>query len=141
MEDTSLSNHLNKFQGILDQMSRVDIKFEDEILDALNGVVSLQMVKDSVLNKEMRRKAQVLRLGLRCSLLEIGGEVRKRNKNEEEKKSKVSPSPNTRMLSVNTVRKLGMHRSIIFCGKKENKGKKGKSKDYDGKKINNTPPM
>ncbi|RDY09478.1 hypothetical protein CR513_06144, partial [Mucuna pruriens] len=34
-EDTSLLDHLNKFQGILDQMSRMDIKFEDEILRLL----------------------------------------------------------------------------------------------------------
>ncbi|RDX70379.1 hypothetical protein CR513_50391, partial [Mucuna pruriens] len=31
-EDTSLSDHLNEFQGILDQMSGMDIKFKDEIL-------------------------------------------------------------------------------------------------------------
>ncbi|RDX86451.1 hypothetical protein CR513_32220, partial [Mucuna pruriens] len=78
-KDTSLSDHLNEFQRILDQMSRMDIKFEDEILrlpllnslpeswetfkisitnSAPNGVVSLQMVKGSFLNEEIRRKAQ-----------------------------------------------------------------------------------
>ncbi|RDX71400.1 hypothetical protein CR513_49265, partial [Mucuna pruriens] len=61
------------------EMSGMGIKFEDEILGLLllnslpeswetfkvsitnstpNGVVSLQMVKGSVLNEEMRRKAQ-----------------------------------------------------------------------------------
>ncbi|RDX95283.1 hypothetical protein CR513_22221, partial [Mucuna pruriens] len=64
-EDTSLSDHLNEFQGIIDQMSGMCIKFEDEILGLLllnsllpNGVISLQMIKGSVLNEEMRRKAQ-----------------------------------------------------------------------------------
>ncbi|RDX96355.1 hypothetical protein CR513_20986, partial [Mucuna pruriens] len=78
-EDTSLSDHLNKFQGFIDQMSGMGIKFEDEIFGLLllnslseswetfkvsitnstpNGVVSLQMVNGSILNKEMRRKAQ-----------------------------------------------------------------------------------
>ncbi|RDX67308.1 hypothetical protein CR513_53834, partial [Mucuna pruriens] len=78
-EGTSLSDHLNEFQGIIDQMSGMGIKFEDEILGLLllnslpeswetfkvfitnsapNGVVFLQMVKGSVLNEEMRRKAQ-----------------------------------------------------------------------------------
>ncbi|RDX70455.1 hypothetical protein CR513_50300, partial [Mucuna pruriens] len=72
-------DHLNEFQGIIDQMSGMGIKFEDEILGLLllnslpeswetfkvsitnsipNGVVSLQMVKGSVLNEEMRRKTQ-----------------------------------------------------------------------------------
>ncbi|RDY11961.1 hypothetical protein CR513_03299, partial [Mucuna pruriens] len=78
-ECTSLSNHLNEFEGIIDQMLRMGIKFEDEILGLLllnflpeswetfkvsitnsahNDVVSLQMIKGSVLNEEMRRKAQ-----------------------------------------------------------------------------------
>ncbi|RDX70641.1 hypothetical protein CR513_50098, partial [Mucuna pruriens] len=34
-EGTSLSDHLNEFQGILDQMSGMGIKFEDEILGLL----------------------------------------------------------------------------------------------------------
>ncbi|RDX93713.1 hypothetical protein CR513_23988, partial [Mucuna pruriens] len=34
-EDTSLSDHLNEFQGIIDQMSGMSIKFEDEILGLL----------------------------------------------------------------------------------------------------------
>ncbi|RDX83248.1 hypothetical protein CR513_35855, partial [Mucuna pruriens] len=79
MEDTSLSDHLNEFQRIIDQMLGMGIKFEYEILGLLllnslpeswetfkvsitnsipNGVVSLQMVKGSVLNKETRRKTQ-----------------------------------------------------------------------------------
>ncbi|RDX82009.1 hypothetical protein CR513_37250, partial [Mucuna pruriens] len=78
-EGTSVSHHLNEFQGIIDQMSGMVIKFEDETLGLLllntlpkswetfkvtitnlapNGVISLQIVKGSVLNKEMRRKAQ-----------------------------------------------------------------------------------
>ncbi|RDX78651.1 hypothetical protein CR513_41041, partial [Mucuna pruriens] len=78
-EDTSLSHHLNEFQGILDQMSGMCIKFEDKILGLLflnslldswetfkvfitnpvpNGVVFLQMVKGNVLNEEIRRKTQ-----------------------------------------------------------------------------------
>ncbi|RDX91303.1 hypothetical protein CR513_26737, partial [Mucuna pruriens] len=78
-EGTSLSDHLNDFQEILDQMSKMGIKFEDEILGLLllnslpeswetfkvsitnstpNGVVSLPMVKGGILNEEMRRKAQ-----------------------------------------------------------------------------------
>ncbi|RDX88620.1 hypothetical protein CR513_29766, partial [Mucuna pruriens] len=34
-EGTSPSDHLNEFQGIIDQMSRMGIKFEDEILGLL----------------------------------------------------------------------------------------------------------
>ncbi|RDX75146.1 hypothetical protein CR513_45011, partial [Mucuna pruriens] len=77
-EGTSLLDHLNEFQGIVDQISRMGINFEYEILGLLllnslpessktfkvsitnstpNDVVSLQMVNGSVLNEEMRRKA------------------------------------------------------------------------------------
>jgi hypothetical protein len=78
-EGTSISDHLNDFQGLLDQLSGMGIKFDDEVLglwllntlpdswetfrvsitnSASDGVVSLQSVKGSVLNEEMRRKAQ-----------------------------------------------------------------------------------
>ncbi|RDX91760.1 hypothetical protein CR513_26204, partial [Mucuna pruriens] len=78
-EDTFLSDHLNEFQGVIDQISGMGIKFEDEILGLLllnslpkswetfkvfitnstsNGVVSLQMEKGSVLNEDMRRKTK-----------------------------------------------------------------------------------
>ncbi|RDY02101.1 hypothetical protein CR513_14498, partial [Mucuna pruriens] len=45
-EDTSLSDHLNEFQEILDQMLGM----------IPNGVISLQMAKRIVHNEEMRRK-------------------------------------------------------------------------------------
>ncbi|RDX86226.1 hypothetical protein CR513_32464, partial [Mucuna pruriens] len=60
-EDTSVSDHLNEFQGIIDQMSRMGIKFEDEILGLLllNSLPEFwETFKGSVLNEEMRRKAQ-----------------------------------------------------------------------------------
>lgn len=78
-EGTSISDHLNEFQGLLDQMSSMGIKFDDELLGLLllltlpdswetfrvsitssapNGIVSLQLAKSSALNEEMRRKAQ-----------------------------------------------------------------------------------
>lgn len=71
-EGTSISDHLNYFQGLLDQLSGMGIKFDDEVLglwllntlldswetfrvsitnSASDGVVSLQSVKGSVLNE------------------------------------------------------------------------------------------
>ncbi|RDX98858.1 hypothetical protein CR513_18170, partial [Mucuna pruriens] len=104
-EGTSLSDHLNEFQGIIDQMLGMDIKFEDEILGLLllnslpeswetfkisitnstpNGVVSLQMVKGSVLNEEMRRKAQGSSSQSEVLVTENRGEVRKRKEKRVE---------------------------------------------------------
>nr|KYP39014.1 Retrovirus-related Pol polyprotein from transposon TNT 1-94 [Cajanus cajan] len=77
-ESSSISDHLNEFQGLLDQLSKMGIKFDDEVLrlqllntlpeswesfqvsitnSAPNGVVSLQTAKSGALNEEMRRKA------------------------------------------------------------------------------------
>ncbi|RDY03371.1 hypothetical protein CR513_13054, partial [Mucuna pruriens] len=108
-EGTSLSDHLNDFQGIIDHMSGMSIKFEDEILGLLflnalpESLSQIQPLMGSVLNKEMRRKAQ----GFSS---QSEGEKSKKRK---EKRVEVNPIPDTRMWSVTT----------------ENKGKKGKSKE------------
>ena len=70
---------LNTFQGILNQLSKMNIELEDEIHGLLvlgtlldswkiirtsllnsvpNGAISMDLVKSSVLNEEMRRKSQ-----------------------------------------------------------------------------------
>ncbi|RDX93292.1 hypothetical protein CR513_24461, partial [Mucuna pruriens] len=124
---TSLLDHLNEFQGIIDQMSGMDIKFEDEILGLLllnylpefydtfkvsitnsvpNGIVSLQMIKGSVLNKKMRRKAQDSSSQSEVLVTENKG----RNQKKERKKSRSKSKSRY---------------------KNENKGKKDKSKEKD----------
>ncbi|KAG8391719.1 hypothetical protein BUALT_Bualt01G0216400 [Buddleja alternifolia] len=78
-EGSSISDHLNDYQGILDQLSDMGVKFDDEvqalwllntlpdswetfrvslISSAENGVVSMQLAKSGTLNEEMRRRAQ-----------------------------------------------------------------------------------
>jgi hypothetical protein len=78
-EGTSCADHLNTFQGIMNQLSAMGIKFDDEIQglfllgslpdswetfrmslsnSASDGVLSMDLVKSSVLNEEMRRKSQ-----------------------------------------------------------------------------------
>jgi len=77
-ENSPISDHLNEFLGVLDQVSGMGINFHDEVLglwllntlpksweifrvsitnSAPNGIVSLQMAKSGTLNEEMRRKA------------------------------------------------------------------------------------
>ncbi|RDY05719.1 hypothetical protein CR513_10417, partial [Mucuna pruriens] len=80
------------------------------------------MIKSSVLNEEMRRKAQ----GSSSQSEVLVTENRRRSQKKGRKKSK-----NTRMWSFTIVTKQGIYRSIISCGKKENKGKKGKLKEKD----------
>ncbi|RDY03182.1 hypothetical protein CR513_13256, partial [Mucuna pruriens] len=139
-EGTSLSDHLNEFQGIIDQMSRTGIKFEDEILGLLllnslleswetfkasitnsipNGVASLQMVKFSILNEEMRRKAQGFSSQFEVLVTENRGRSQKK-KREKSIKCGVS------LLLQNMA-----YTKAFFLWKKENKGKKDKSKEKD----------
>lgn len=75
----SMSDHLNEFQGVIDQLSAMNVKFEDELqglwlLGTLpnswetfrmslsnstpDGIVTMEFAKSGVLNVEMRRKSQ-----------------------------------------------------------------------------------
>ncbi|KAK2382824.1 zinc knuckle (CCHC-type) family protein [Trifolium repens] len=78
-EGTSCADHLNTFQGIMNQLSAMGIKFDDEIQglfllgslpdswetfrmslsnSAADGVLSMDLVKSSILNEEMRKMSQ-----------------------------------------------------------------------------------
>ena len=78
-EGTPISDHLNDFQGVFDQLSRMGINFEDEVQglwllnilpdswetfrvsltnSAPDGKVTMEYVKSGVLNEEVRRRSQ-----------------------------------------------------------------------------------
>ncbi|RDX88624.1 hypothetical protein CR513_29762, partial [Mucuna pruriens] len=125
-------------------MSGMGIKFEDEIWELIllnslleswetfmvsvtnstpNGVVSLQMVKGSVLNKEMRRKAQGSSSQSQVLVTENSGRSQKRKDKKVESKYK--------NVECHYCHKTGHIQKHCFLWKKENKGKKGKSKEKD----------
>ncbi|KAJ0102904.1 hypothetical protein Patl1_04799 [Pistacia atlantica] len=78
-EGSSILDHLNEFQGCFDQLSSMGVKFDEDIQglwllntlpdswenfrvsltnSAPNGIVTMEYVKSSVLNEEVRRKTQ-----------------------------------------------------------------------------------
>ena len=78
-DGSPMTDHLNNFQGIMNQLSAMGIKFDEEIQGLLllgslpdswetfrtslsnsapDGVISMDSAKSSVLNEEMRRKTQ-----------------------------------------------------------------------------------
>ena len=78
-EGTSVADHLNDVQGIIDQLSGMNLKLEDEVTallilaslpeswetlkiaitsSAADGVVTMEDVKSGILNEEMRRRSQ-----------------------------------------------------------------------------------
>lgn len=79
VEGTPISNHVNEFQGLLDQLSNVGVTFEDEILglwllntlpdswetfrvshtnSAPDNVMSFDYAKSGILNEEIRKRTQ-----------------------------------------------------------------------------------
>lgn len=79
-DGSPITDHLNTFQGIINQLASMNLSFDDEIQglwllgtlpntwetfrtslsnSAPNGIISMDLAKSSVLNEEMRRKSQV----------------------------------------------------------------------------------
>ncbi|GJV08432.1 putative RNA-directed DNA polymerase [Tanacetum coccineum] len=56
-DGTAMSDHLNIFQGVIHQISKMGIKFDEEV-QVQDGIISMELAKNSVLNEEMRRKSQ-----------------------------------------------------------------------------------
>ena len=78
-DEIAMTDHLKIFQRIINQLTRMNIKFEDEVQglwllstlsdswetfrtslsnSAPDGVMTMDLLKNSILNKEMRRKSQ-----------------------------------------------------------------------------------
>ena len=76
-----MPDHLNKIEGIHDQLSRIGVKLDDEVFALLvlaslpqswetlkisitntapNGIVNIELVKSNILKEEMRRRSQAL---------------------------------------------------------------------------------
>ncbi|RDY01422.1 hypothetical protein CR513_15250, partial [Mucuna pruriens] len=92
-----------------------------------NGVVSLQMVKGSVLNEEMRRKTQGSSSQSKVFVTENRGRSQKNERENNRSKSK----SRYKNVECHYYHKTGHIQKHCFLWKKENKGKKGKSKGKD----------
>jgi len=98
-ENYSISDNLNEFQGLLDQLSGMGINFDDEVLglwllntlpesweifgvsitnSILKGIISLQMAKSDVFNEEMRRKTHGSSSQSDMLVIEIKGRSQKK---------------------------------------------------------------
>jgi len=134
-------------------MSGMGIKFDDEILGLLllnflpqswetfkvsvtnsapNGVVSLQMVKGSVLNEEMKRKAQGSSSQSEVLVNENRGRSQKRESKGGRDKSRSKSKTRYKNIECHYCHKTGHVQKYCFLWKKENKCKKGKPKEKVG---------
>ena len=109
-DGTPLTDHLNTFQGIINQLAGMGIKFDDEIQglcllgtlpdswetfrmslsnSAPNGVINMDLAKSSVLNEEMRRKSHGSSQQSEILVTEKRGRSKSRGfKNKEKGRSK-----------------------------------------------------
>ncbi|RDX97966.1 hypothetical protein CR513_19192, partial [Mucuna pruriens] len=139
----ALSNHLNEFQGIIDQMSGMGIKFEDEILGLLllNSLpeswetfkvsITNSTLMGSILNEEMRRKTQGSSSQSEVLVTENMGRSQKKKREKSRSKSK----SRYKNVECHYCHKIGHIQKHCFLWKKENKGKKGKLKEKDDDRV------
>lgn len=157
-EGTSISDHLNDFQGLLDQLSGMGIKFDDEVLglwllntlpdswetfrvsitnSASDGVVSLQSVKGSVLNEEMRRKAQGTSSHSEVLVTENRGRSQRKEPKGNRQNNRSASRENNRSKSksryknveCNYCHKMGHIQRNCFIWKRESKNNNSKQRD------------
>ncbi|CAJ2627704.1 unnamed protein product [Trifolium pratense] len=151
-EGTSISDHLSEFQGLLDQMSGMGIKFEDELLglflllslpeswetfrvsitsSAPKGVVSLETAKGGILNEEMRRKAQGTSSQSEVLVTENRGRSQKKEPKGGRENSRSKSKGRYKNMECNYCHKSGHIQKYCYQWRKDNKGKKGKQKQRD----------
>jgi hypothetical protein len=151
-DGTPLTDHLNTFQGIINQLAGMGIKFDDEVQglcllgtlsdswetfrmslfnSAPNGVINMDLAKSSVLNEEMRRKSQ----GSSSQSEVLVTERRGRSKSGDPKNRDKSRNKSNRFANVEC-HHCGMKGHIRrYCRqlKRENKEKGKETQNDDGK--------
>ncbi|VFQ72576.1 unnamed protein product [Cuscuta campestris] len=151
-ETTPLLDHLNAFHGILDQLSGVGIKLEDELAalwllntlpesweifrvsiinSAPDGIVSMQTVKPAMLNEEMRRKMQ----GSSSQSEVLVTEHRGRNANRDQRgrgKSRSKSKSRYKNVECHYCHNTGHIKKNCFKWKRDNKAKGKNEKEDEG---------
>lgn len=116
-DGTPVFDHLNVFQGILNQLATLGMKLDDEIhalclISSLpdswetlivslnnstpNGVFTLKIVKESMLNEENRRKERGLNTQNQILVLEKWGKSKSRNPKSRDNNDKSQEKSQTR---------------------------------------------
>ena len=152
-EGTSVADHLSEFQNIVNQMLGMGVKLDDEIIglwllatlpdswetfrvslinSAPNGVMTVELAKNGVLNEEVRRKTQ----GSSSQSEVLLTENRGRSKSKSEKgrdKSRSKSRSRYKNLECHHCGKMGHIKKYCYKWKRENKGggDKQEKKDQD----------
>lgn len=159
VEGTTVADHLNEIQGIVDQLSGMGIKFDDEVLalmvlatlpeswetlkvsitnSAPNGVVNMETVKSGILNEEMRRRSQGTSSS-QSEVLAVTTRGRSQNKSQSNRDKSRGKSNKFANVECHYCKKKGHIKR--FCrqfqnDQKKNKGKKVKPEESSDDETN-----
>ncbi|KAH7575410.1 hypothetical protein JRO89_XS02G0101600 [Xanthoceras sorbifolium] len=153
-EGTSIVDHLNEMQGILDQLSRMGINFDDEVFalmmlvslpessetlkisitnTAPNGAVNMELVKSGILNEEMKRRSQTSSSSSHPNVLVT--DSRGRSKSGEQKPRGKSRGKSNKYANIECHHSKKKGHIKKFCRKF--KSEQGKNKRKEVKKDDN----
>ncbi|KAH7565984.1 hypothetical protein JRO89_XS08G0053200 [Xanthoceras sorbifolium] len=152
----SLNNyHLNEMQGILDQLSRMGINFDDEVFalmvlaslpeswempkisitnTAPNGAVNMEFVKSGILNEEMRRISQASSSSSQPDVLVTDSRGRSQSREQKPRGKSRGKSNKYANIECHHCKKKGHIKK--FCQKF--KSEQGKNKRKEVKKDDNS---
>ncbi|CAL1397307.1 unnamed protein product [Linum trigynum] len=156
-EGKSLADHLNEIQGIVDQLSGMGIKMEDEVVallvlaslpeswetlkisltnSAKDGVINMEIVKSGVLNEEMRKRSQgASSSSSQSDLLTVDSRSRGRSEARGSKQRGKSRGKSNKFANIQCHHCKEKGHIRRFCPKFRNERKKGKrdeNSDDDG---------
>ncbi|CAL1380337.1 unnamed protein product [Linum trigynum] len=156
-EGKSLADHLNEIQGIVDQLSGMGIKMEDEVVallvlaslpeswetlkisltnSAKDGVINMEIVKSGVLNEEMRKRSQgASSSSSQSDLLTVDSKSRGRSEARGSKQRGKSRGKSNKFANIQCHHYKEKGHIRRFCPKFRNERKKGKrdeNSDDDG---------
>ncbi|CAL1406718.1 unnamed protein product [Linum trigynum] len=156
-EGKSLADHLNEIQGIVDQLSGMGIKMEDEVVALLvlaslpeswetlkisltnspkDGVINMEIVKSGVLNEEMRKRSQgASSSSSQSDLLTVDSRSRGRSEARGSKQRGKGRGKSNKFANIQCHHCKEKGHIRRFCPKFRNERKKGKrdeNSDDDG---------
>ncbi|KAL5842405.1 hypothetical protein ACOSQ3_013008 [Xanthoceras sorbifolium] len=147
-EGTSIADHLNEMQGILDQLSRMGINFDDEVFalmvlaslpeswetlkisitnTAPNGAVNMELVKSGILNEEMRRRSQTSSSSSQPDVLVTDSRGRSQSREQKPRGKSRGKSNRYANIECHHCKKKGHIKK--FCRKFKNEQVKNKGKE------------
>ncbi|KAL4325786.1 hypothetical protein GQ457_11G029520 [Hibiscus cannabinus] len=145
----SMIEHLNNFKGLVNQLSKIEMKIDDELQALLllsslpeswdtlvvtlsnsapDGMLTTDTVSDSLMNEEARRKEQDLPSQSEANVVENRGRSNNRIKNENRGRSKTRGYDNSRGQSKSRSKII-----CYYCGKLNHKKSECRSLKRDQK--------